>query len=432
MSRNGKGENCMSKSKLALVLASLGILAVAIAASAAASSAPANLPAFDPSNVKPMYTHVGGADPLVTDLTVPHWFNTYVDGSNGKTYGYNMVGVDPATNATSTVPVDIIPLNISFAADGGFPLNGTDVVPSTVASPIFQSNDYSTVTDSTSGAGPLSAANVGQYEDAIMRSQFNKVGSAYHLNFGTPNVWAPVTFNVPRNQGFIAGGDTFLVGLVNVSWFSGQLNNLMKQLNLDPTHLPIFLTNNTMLYIGPDPSKPGTCCIIGYHGAAHSTGSGTGRVHSNSGSQPLQTFAYAAYTAPGTFGDDKDPATGGYWIKDIHALSHEIAEWGDDPFVNNAVNPWLTPTAPQYGCTGVLETGDPVVGIGFKIGTNTFDTTIHSDGGYHPEDEVFLPWFARTSPNTTSQAIQGGTNGRYTFMGNLNPFPGFRSPATGC
>jgi len=45
---------------------------------------------------------------------------------------------------------------------------------------------------------------------------------------------------------------------------------------------------------------------------------------------------------------------------------------------------------------------------------------------------VFLPWFARQSPNTTSQAVQGGTTGRYTFMGNLNPFPGFQVPATGC
>ena len=50
-------------------------------------------------------------------------------------------------------------------------------------------------------------------------------------------------------------------------------------------------------------------------------------------------------------------------LQDIHALSHEISEWADDPFVNNGVEPWLTPTAPQYGCTNALETGDPVVGL---------------------------------------------------------------------
>jgi hypothetical protein len=127
-------------------------------------------------------------------------------------------------------------------------------------------------------------------------------------------------------------------------------------------------------------------------------------------------------------------------LQDIHALSHEISEWADDPFVNNLVQPWLTPTAPQYGCTNILETGDPVVAIGFAKGTNTFeqgpnpDGSKTTDGYYHPEDEAFLPWFMRTSPNTVSEQTQSASSniGRYTLMGDLNPFPGFRQPATGC
>ena len=113
---------------------------------------------------------------------------------------------------------------------------------------------------------------------------------------------------------------------------------------------------------------------------------------------------------------------------------------GDDPFVNNTVEPWLTPTAPQYGCTGILETGDPVVGIGFAKGTNIYfqgpnpNGTQSADGFYHPEDEVFLPWFMRLAPNNVSEPTQSpSTNiGRYSLMGDLNPFPGFRVPATGC
>jgi hypothetical protein len=127
-------------------------------------------------------------------------------------------------------------------------------------------------------------------------------------------------------------------------------------------------------------------------------------------------------------------------VQDIHPLSHELSEWADDPFVNNLVQPWLTPTAPQYGCSGLLETGDPVVGIGVAKGTNSFEQgpnpngTQSADGYYHPEDEVFLPWFMRLAPNTVSEPTQTtSTNiGRYTFMGDLNPFPGFRLPATGC
>jgi len=43
-------------------------------------------------------------------------------------------------------------------------------------------------------------------------------------------------------------------------------------------------------------------------------------------------------------------------------------------------------------------------------------------------------WFMRTAPNTVSEPTQSpSTNiGRYTLMGDLNPFDGFRAPATGC
>jgi hypothetical protein len=36
------------------------------------------------------------------------------------------------------------------------------------------------------------------------------------------------------------------------------------------------------------------------------------------------------------------------------------------------------------------------------------------------------------STNTGSEVNQSGVGGRYTLMGDLNPFPGFRQPATGC
>lgn len=151
----------------------------------------------------------------------------------------------------------------------------------------------------------------------------------------------------------------------------------------------------------------------------------------------MQTYAWASWVQPGLY----SRANGGtYWaLQDIHALSHEIAEWADDPFVNNSVQPWLTPTAPQYGCSGYLETGDPVVAIGFAMGSNSFeqganpDGSQSADGYYHPEDEALLPWFMRLDPSP-SAPTQTPTSyvGRYTLMGTLNPFPGFRQPATGC
>ena len=69
----------------------------------------------------------------------------------------------------------------------------------------------------------------------------------------------------------------------------------------------------------------------------------------------------------------------------------------------------------------------------FRQGPTPIGTQV-ADGTYHPEDEVFLPWFMRTAPNIISQPTQSpSTNvGRYTLMGDLNPYPGFRQPATGC
>ena len=63
--------------------------------------------------------------------------------------------------------------------------------------------------------------------------------------------------------------------------------------------------------------------------------------HSANGSQPSgQTYSYATYVdAVGSFSQD------------VSALSHEIGEWMDDPFVDNRVN-----------CTdnSIMENGDPL------------------------------------------------------------------------
>ena len=244
-----------------------------------------------------------------------------------------------------------------------------------------------------------------------------------------PNIKPAVTFDVPQNQGtLLVSGRGVVFADVDIGWWSSQIHNL--ETVADPTHLPLYLTNSVMLYTG---NNPFNCCVIGYHGTK-ATGSGNGSANSN-GNAAVQTFAWASYVQPGIFRN----ATTSWALQDIHAISYEIAEWGDDPFVNNWVEPWLTPTAPQYGCTNILEMGDPVVGIGFAMGTNTYaqglapNGQVVADGYYHPEDEVYLPWFMRLPSNATgSEPNQISAGGRYTLMGDLNPYPGFRQPATGC
>jgi hypothetical protein len=427
---------------------SFGLLAlpVVIATAIVSASGPtATEPQLiDDAALQAVTTTMGGAEVLPTTRTIPHWWGSTTDPHNGVTYGYNMAGANPyscsGAACSVTIEADITPVIVRIA---GRVYDGNDVLAATLASPQFALNDYGTTAAATSGAptltrgagGLLSQDDTGnalQLQDATMRAQFNKTGASnYHLILH-PNVLAPVTIDVPQNQGtLLRSGRGVVFADVNISWWSSQIQALETQ--ADPTHLAIYLTDNVLLYIGKDVLN---CCVIGYHGT-RAAGYGGGSTNTN-GNAKVQTFAWASYVSPGIYAR---PNGGTEWaLQDIHAISHEIAEWADDPFVNNFVEPWLTPTAPQYGCTNILETGDPVVGIGFAMGTNNFrqgpnpNGTQSADGYYHPEDEVLLPWFMRVSPNTIAEPTQSpSTNiGRYSLMGDLNRFAGFRQPATGC
>jgi hypothetical protein len=438
--------------KLCLLLGLVVLIASAVTSAASGATGTAQPQVINDSQLQASTTTVGGAKVLPTTKTVQHWFGSTLDPHNGVTYGYNMVGADPNTCSGSacdaTVTADLTPLNVTF---DGFTFSGSDTLAATLASPLFATNDYgSTPFATAAGAFPntpalirgpggvlsqLDSGNQLQLEDATMRAQFNKYGS-YHLRLH-PVVHDPVTIAVPSGKATLLQSGRGVIFLdVNIQWWASQIQNLTNSLSYeDPTHLPVFLTNDVLLFIGQNPLN---CCVIGFHGAGPVPSHTSNGPMNGSGNQAVQTWAWATYLAPGIYAR---PNGGTDWaVQDIHPLSHEISEWADDPFINNFVEPWLTPTAPQYGCTNILETGDPVVGIGFAKGTNTFEQgpnpngTQSADGYYHPEDEVFLPWFMRSAPNLVSEPTQTpSTNiGRYTFMGDLNPFPGFRVPATGC
>jgi hypothetical protein len=323
-------------------------------------------------------------------------------------------------------------------------------VAQTLASPAF--SDY-TYPDDLGG-------DTGQVVDTFMRSQFNKIGSDYHVILQNDAVLPTQVINVPADKGIayvrpvpawrIAHGlqsAPDYTGVADLNWFSTRVKQAMSSLQVDAATLPIILTDNVLLYIGPNNYI--NCCILGYHGAGSPMPNslGTGSVNGQ-GNQPVQTYAYAAYTTPGTYSGyladytnanrtTPRPTRG---LADIHALSHELSEWVDDPFTNNAVQPWVTPTAPQYGCTRLLETGDPVVGVWFGLPGNTYATDSNSQGMWHPEDEVFAQWFGRGG---IEQVLGPSWDGRLTFMGprttsiviggpNPNAYASFAKYAQGC
>jgi hypothetical protein len=365
--------------------ATLAVLAAFAAGGAFAGSAPAK------SDIRPEFTTVGGVAPqfLTNATTVPHWTFQYTDPTHHVTYPITMVGANPSSNSSTTVHTVIVPLKLNFVAAGqdtsalnnlgyaGFtapPLthsfDGARRVGDVLSSPIFSSNVY--------------PSDLG----GDMRAQFGKIGSGYHVNLVNDKTFPTQTLNVPSTKGIAyqrpvgawreangLGATDTITGVADSNWFSAQLQQLLGSLQISATTVPIFVTDNVLVYSGQNNYT--NCCILGYHGAGMPIGHGAGSANGN-GKQPVQTFIYAAWTTPGTYSgflpDYTDPTRTApnpvRGLADIHALSHEVSEWLDDPYVNNAVQPWQTPTAPQYGCTGVLETGDPVVGIWYGLDGN--------------------------------------------------------------
>jgi hypothetical protein len=413
--------------------------AVVVAAAAALLIVPANsaaggvlpgLPTADPS--APADTVVSGQVPVANARTIPHWHSQFTDPTNGVTYGYDMAGSDPALNQDTTIPVDIVPLDFVFAGSGDYALRGSDIVANVVSSPMFQPSDFS-YTPLVTGpmdssqhvnvlpGGPLSAGNTGvQYEDAVMRAQFNKVGTSYHLRLGAPTVWPAETIQITQGQGEVFRNSR---GVVWGYEDRGKFLSFTGQMHVDPTHLVIFLTNN--VFIG----APGKwCCNQGLHSSGSSDGRGGGSTDSNGNAQ-VGTWIFGAYVQPGTYNPSIIP-----FAPDVAVLSHEIAEWADDPYGTNLVNPWMSPLPPQSGCAPILETGDPVDRVGYALPGNTFDSGSYADGYWHMQDVMFLPWYSRQAPNTTSQPTQqpSASVGRYSFIGDLNPYADFHQPATNC
>jgi hypothetical protein len=440
----------------------LVILTALAAGAASAGSKPETFVGAKPDGT-PRTTTEGGVAPqfLVNARTIPHFTFTYTDPTNGVTYPITMVGTDPrAGNGDTTVNSVIIPLKINIVAGNqntsilndlgyaGFtasPLthtfDGSRRVGDVLNSPIFQNAQH---------PADMGGDNA-QAGDAFMRAQFDKIGTSYHVRLNNVKTFATQTINVPANKGLAYqrpvgkwrtdhGLPTETVaGIVQSGWFSSRLQELTGSLKVDATTVPIFLTDNVMLY----GFNYLDCCTIGYHGAGMPVGRGAGSANGN-GNNPVQTFIYSAWTTPGTYSgflaDYLNPArtypapTRG--IADIHALSHEVAEWLDDPYVNNAVQPWLTPTAPQYGCTGVLETGDPVVGVWYPLSGNTAGARdgYNYYGEFHPEDEVNAQWFGRGG--VEAAGFHSFTD-RLTFMGSRTtsiggPYADFGHYAQGC
>ena len=340
----------------AAAIAACAFVALAVAPPLASRGATAQAAGW-PGRLHPWFLSMRHAPFSVSSATIPFWASTFSFG--GRTYKYTMVGTNPASGQSTTVPTEIIPLKVRFA--DGTVIDGSNVVTSTVASPIFQ-------------PAALPNGDTTQYGDAIQRSNFNVAASGnpnWHVLVGQPTVLPAVTLNVPFYLGKVNVVGGHQVGYINSLWFEWQLLTVLAVLNLDPRSVPIFLDYNTVLY----QNTMSNCCVGGYHGLTFTRAG-------------ITTYMFAAYMDPGIFTDT--------FAQDVNALSHEMAEWLNDPFTFNLAPRWSVPAQPQYGCNSALEVGDPLVGV-------SFDLTL-SGMTYHPQDEAFLPWFSRVSPSYVTES----------------------------
>ena len=320
------------------------------------------------------------------EITVPTWSDTFSRQTpNGaKNYSYTMVGTNPwAGSATTRIPTEIVPLALIFS--NGRSLDGGSTVASTVASPLFQPF--------------VSPAGFTQFGDAVARTSFySAVRSAspnWHVLLGTPTVLPTQTITIPTEHGFEFMGSSSgaSIGLVDMDWFHGQLEKLIKALDLDPRTLPVFLTYNTFLFA----DTPGKCCVIGFHSTLASPGLGN--------TQNVNTYIWASYSDPHIFASP---------IEDITALSHELAEWYSDPHIRNVVPAWVQPgTGTCF--SNLLEVGDVIQSdpnLSFRVQSHGTD--------YHPQDVALFSWFAGQTPSI-------GLEGRYSYRGDK-----LRGPAEVC
>jgi hypothetical protein len=139
--------------------------------------------------------------------------------------------------------------------------------------------------------------------------------------------------------------------------------------------LTTLLFPNTFLY-----DSAGGCCVLGFHSFD---------VEPDAKGNPTKFYVmnYASWISPGLFGES---------FQDVTALSHELAEAMNDPFVSydgvhNQTQWW---TAPNGLCQNNLETGDVIEGLS----NATYPVTINGVT-YHPQNEALLQWFAGESPS---------------------------------
>ena len=314
---------------------------------------------------------------------------------------YSMVGSDPVKGGTTTYNAPVIPVSldlrnadgsIRFVTDDGsdpiancnnVPTPGPhchrlfyDVTPFVAAimnGPIFQNATYSSSSVPT------------QFTDAIAKAEFGHQAQPSWHTLLAPSLKATRTMVLLKGTyrfALNADGSCCLFVLVSNPVFGSKLfppaapdnstviGSAEVAGDISTKTIATFLFPNTYLF---NPNTGG-CCTIGFHSLDEEINPANGQLQ-------LFVVMYASYITPGLF-------NGG--LADNSALSHEMSETFNDPFVgvdglHNVTPFWLSPNGL---CQDNLEVGDVVE----NLPTGIFPVTINGTT-YHVQNEALLPWF---------------------------------------
>ena len=313
-------------------------------------------------------------------------------GNPQQRWFYTIAGSRPELGGTTTFDAPIVPVSLDLLDyDGSVRVvNGQKLhysvepyVSAVVESPVFQRTDY------TSSDRPT------QFSDAVQRAQFNNVMQTDWHTFLKPAVKTARTLSIPRGAYYFAlnaDGSCCAFVLADIDVFSKRLFPTSPSDTSSPVgavehagdittkSIATFLFPNTYLYSGHNPNN---CCVLGFHTYDFEPGDA-----SNGFREKRYVFNYSSWISPGLF------APG---FEDVTALSHEITESLNDPFVGSdgvhGITPWWL--SQNGNCQNDLEVGDVIEGLP--------DSTLSIKTGgrtYHPQNEALLQWFEFQSPST--------------------------------